>query len=81
MVQAHPEAPKNERVKQVTLFCFWLSEQILVINIDYFKGDIMGYQSPNGILSDDVMKENSEQFEKPFHLDENNSLSLKAPTQ
>ena len=81
MVQAHPEALKNERVTQVTLFCFWSSEQILDINIDYFKGDIMGYQSPNGILSDVVMKENSEQFEKPFHLDENNSLSLKAPTQ
>ena len=35
LVQAHPEAPKNERVTQVTLFCFCSSEQILVINTGY----------------------------------------------
>ena len=34
LVQAHPEALKNERVTQVTLFCFCPSEQILVINTD-----------------------------------------------
>ncbi len=62
MVQAHPEALKNERVTQVTLFCFWPSEQILVINIGYFKRDIIGYQSLHGILSGGVIEENSEQF-------------------
>ncbi|MBR3089857.1 MAG: hypothetical protein IKH02_12680 [Prevotella sp.] len=51
------------------------SEQILVINIDYFKGDIMGYQSVHGILSGGVIEENSEQFDKNlFIIDENNIL-------
>ena len=62
MVQAHPEALKNERVTQVTLFCFCPSEQILVINTRYFKRDIIGYQSLHGILSGGVIEENSEQF-------------------
>ena len=75
MVQAHPEAHQNERVTQVTLFCFSPSEQILVINIGYFNGDIIGYQSLHGILSGGVIEENSEQFDKNlFIIDENNIL-------
>ena len=62
LVQAHPEAPKNERVTQVTLFCFCPPEQILVINTGYFKGDIIEYQSLYGIASYDVMEENSKHF-------------------
>ena len=67
MVQAHPEALQNERVTQVTLFCFCPSEQILVINIGYFKDDIIEYHGSYDMMSGDTMKEKGVQINIHLH--------------
>ena len=67
LVQAHPEALKNERVTQVTLFCFCPPEQILVSNTRYLGSPYHLISWTSRERKEDVIREKSEHHRRCGH--------------